>query len=68
MERGATSNETPDDPRNPVEAAESGLAHSTEQDVAERAYRRWVDRGCPQGSPDEDWFEAERELLSQSRS
>jgi hypothetical protein len=42
----------------------SSLAHPTEQDVAELAYRRWVDRGRPQWSPEEDWFEAERELAS----
>jgi hypothetical protein len=39
-----------------------------EQDIADRAYQRWVDRGCPQGSPEEDWFEAERELRSRSSS
>ena len=38
-----------------------------EQDVATLAYRRWLERGCPQGSPQEDWFEAERELQSQGR-
>jgi hypothetical protein len=37
-----------------------------ERDVATLAYRRWLERGCPQGSPDEDWFEAERELQSKS--
>jgi hypothetical protein len=30
--------------------------------VAELAYRRWVEKGCPQGSAENDWFEAEREL------
>jgi hypothetical protein len=33
-------------------------------EIADLAYRRWVERGCPQGSADEDWFEAERELRS----
>jgi DUF2934 family protein len=40
----------------------------SEQDVAELAYRRWLERGCPQGSPEEDWFEAEHDLESRSRS
>jgi hypothetical protein len=31
-------------------------------EIAEAAYRRWVERGCPQGSAEEDWLEAEREL------
>ena len=33
-----------------------------EQEIAELAYQRWLERGCPQQSADEDWFEAEREL------
>lgn len=39
-----------------------------EGDVAELAYRRWLERGCPQGSAEEDWFEAEREVRSRSGS
>ena len=38
----------------------------TELDVANLAYERWVKRGCPEGSPDEDWFEAEHELQMRS--
>jgi hypothetical protein len=30
--------------------------------VAELAYRRWVEKGCPQQSDQEDWLEAEREF------
>lgn len=30
--------------------------------VEHLAYRLWLKRGCPDGSPDEDWFLAEREL------
>ena len=26
------------------------------------AYHLWLERGCPHGSPNEDWFLAEREL------
>jgi hypothetical protein len=55
----------------PTEAQEPeppSVSPLDEQDIADRAYRRWVDRGCPQGSPEEDWFEAERELRSRSSS
>jgi hypothetical protein len=31
-------------------------------DVALLAYQLWSDRGCPVGSPEEDWFRAEEEL------
>jgi hypothetical protein len=30
--------------------------------IQRRAYELWEERGCPEGSPDEDWFVAEREL------
>jgi hypothetical protein len=33
-----------------------------EHEVAERAYLHWIERGCPENSAEEDWFEAEREL------
>lgn len=33
-----------------------------EQDIAALAYELWQARGCPIGSPDEDWFRAEEEL------
>jgi hypothetical protein len=29
---------------------------------SELAYSLWHQRGCPEGSADEDWFEAERQL------
>ena len=32
-------------------------------EIAELAYQLWVKRGCPDGSPDEDWLRAEEELL-----
>jgi hypothetical protein len=70
LKRRATSSEAPDNVSSAVQGAAEvySLGRPAEQDVAELAYRRWVDRGCPQGSPEEDWFEAERDLLSQSRS
>ena len=40
---------------------------STQVDVRkqqELAYRLWEERGRPVGRPEEDWFEAERRLLS----
>jgi len=38
----------------------------TAQQIADRAYFNWLDRGCPVGTPEEDWFRAETELLSMS--
>ena len=31
----------------------------TDHEIAALAYRLWTERGCPGGSPDDDWFRAE---------
>lgn len=33
-------------------------------EIAALAYELWQSRGCPDGSPEEDWFRAEQELHS----
>lgn len=39
------------------------IAHeATEQEIAARAYQLWQDRGCPDGSPEEDWLRAIEDL------
>jgi hypothetical protein len=35
---------------------------SMQEDIAKLAYAVWQQRGCPEGSPEFDWFEAERNL------
>jgi hypothetical protein len=30
--------------------------------VADLAYQLWQERGCPIGSPEQDWYRAEQEL------
>lgn len=37
-----------------------------QQEVAELAFEFWRSRGCPDGSPGDDWFRAERELQSRT--
>jgi hypothetical protein len=34
----------------------------THDEIAERAYKIWQDRGCPKGIDNETWLEAERQL------
>jgi hypothetical protein len=34
----------------------------TQQEIAILAYHFWQERGCPIGSPEEDWFRAEQSL------
>ncbi|HXP83229.1 MAG TPA: DUF2934 domain-containing protein [Bryobacteraceae bacterium] len=38
------------------------------EDIAALAYKLWQARGCPDGSPDEDWFHAAEQLRSHSYS
>ena len=35
------------------------------EEVAQLAYSYWLARGCPDGSPEEDWLRAEQEILRQ---
>ena len=38
-----------------------------EQEIAQLAYELWMERGQPEGSPEEDWFRA-RDLVRTGRS
>lgn len=38
----------------------SGPPEVTEEKIAQLAYSIWEKRGCPTGSEQSDWFEAER--------
>ena len=46
-----------------AERALTSLAHSLdEQDIAALAYELWQARGCPDASPEEDWYRAVEQL------
>lgn len=45
---------------------EKTLEEETERArTAELAYQFWEERGCPIGSPEEDWYRAEQEMRAQ---
>ena len=47
----------------PDNAIEPRVAETvTEEQIATRAYQLWQKRGCPIGSPEQDWLEAQRQL------
>jgi hypothetical protein len=46
--------------QSPERAAPQEL--QTEEAIAALAYQLWIERGCPLGTPEEDWFRAEEEL------
>ena len=51
-----------------VYSAESpAVLAANSQDIAALAYQLWEARGCPYGSPDVDWFEAEQQLQGRAR-
>jgi Protein of unknown function (DUF2934) len=43
-------------------AAQTSVFAIPENAIARRAYELWLDRGCPEGSPEEDWYQAVSEL------
>jgi len=42
----------------------AGIQHEL---IAARAHELWVLRGCPIGSPEQDWFQAEEEMYEMPR-
>lgn len=40
---------------------------SEQERIAQLAYSYWESRGCPLGSPEEDWLQAEREIQERER-
>lgn len=49
-------------------ASNSSETGNSTPDIAALAYELWQQRGCPEGSPEEDWYEAERKIQSQMES
>jgi len=42
--------------------------HVPHEKIAERAYLKFLARGCVHGFHEQDWFEAERELIEEARA
>jgi hypothetical protein len=50
-------------PEPSAETPATQAAVANREEIARLAYRLWDERGRPEGSPDEDWFRAEKQLL-----
>jgi len=50
----------------PVGTTGHGIAAFGHEEIAALAQELWRARGCPMGSPDEDWFRAVEELRSRA--
>ena len=46
----------------PWESVDSREARLMQEAISALAYSLWRSRGCPEGTPDEDWFNAEEIL------
>ena len=55
----------------PVETPQASTplaeARPAYEDIALLAYALWQERGCPEGSSEEDWFRAEQELAGRPK-
>jgi hypothetical protein len=52
----------------PPATAAHGVAAFGHDDIAALAYELWNARGCPEGSPEEDWFHAAEQLRSRAHT
>jgi hypothetical protein len=43
-----------------------GISSFGHKDIAELAHTLWETRGCPEGSPEEDWFRAAQQLRARA--
>jgi len=49
-------------PESPQEAQNVISEPGNHGEISALAYELWIQRGCPLGSPEVDWFRAEEEL------
>lgn len=49
-------------------ALDDDASQSADHGIAALAYHLWMERGCPIGSPDDDWFQAEAELKNKAKA
>ena len=50
-------------PESPQDAAQNVISEpGNQEEISALAYELWIQRGCPLGSPEVDWFRAEEEL------
>jgi DUF2934 family protein len=42
----------------------SNLLKSKHNDISLVAYSLWLEHGCPEGTAERDWFEAEQRILA----
>ena len=56
---------SPDSRGRDISSSEQGNRNDS-MDIAALAYQLWQARGCPEGSPEVDWLEAEEQFRSRT--
>ncbi len=51
--------------RSMTSGGQAGQATIPHERIAKRAYEKWCKRGCPHGTHQQDWYEAEAELRAE---
>jgi len=55
-------------PESPQDATQNIVSEPVNQEeISALAYELWMQRGCPLGSPEVDWFRAEEELKTRKK-
>ena len=55
-------------PESPQDATQNVISEPANQgEISALAYELWIQRGCPLGSPEVDWFRAKEELRRKKR-
>ncbi len=49
-------------------ATRTAVTGTIEEQIASLANALWRERGCPDGSAEQDWFDAERKLESERKT
>jgi hypothetical protein len=69
MSRIATTPQSKTPVATPVKTPTAAGATSIPQEkIAQRAYEKWLKRGCSHGSDQQDWIDAEAELRAEASS
>jgi hypothetical protein len=62
MKTIADEGNAPENPPDYTMDSKPGAVLVSHSDIVNLAHQLWEQRGCPEGSPDDDWFEAKQRL------
>ena len=66
MTKTARKEYPPDTPATETQSPSDTSGQPTQEDIATRAYYIYLERGGASSNPEEDWLQAERELIGTS--